>query len=125
MRQIIESPDAPAVIGCYSQAIKSGNTVYLSGQIPLDVKTKALVEGDITAQIEQVITNLRAVAAAAGGSLDAVTKLTVFLLDINNITAINAAVTKYFNAPYPARSTIQVAALPKNALVEIDAVMVV
>jgi reactive intermediate/imine deaminase len=124
MHTMIETSDAPAAIGSYSQAIKSGQTVYLSGQIPLDPKTMTLVTGDIHAQVECVFKNLKTVAEAAGGNMNGITKLTVFLMDLKNITVVNEAIKKYFKTPYPARTSIQVAGLPKDSLVEVDAIMV-
>jgi reactive intermediate/imine deaminase len=124
MSQIIDTETAPAVIGSYSQAIKSGNTVYLSGQIPLDPESMTLVAGGIKAEVERVFENLKNVATAAGGNLNAITKLTVYLMDLSNITIVNEAIKKYFQTPYPARTSIQVAGLPKNSAVEIDAIMV-
>src|SRR5437763_21071 len=113
-RQPIQSTDAPAAIGPYSQAIRAGNTVYLSGQIPLDPKTGQLVDG-IDAQAHQVFKNLRAVAAAAGGSLDDIVKLSVLLFDLGDFAKVNEIMSGYFKAPYPARATYQVAALPRGA----------
>lgn len=124
MRQVIETTKAPAAIGSYSQAIKAGNTIYLSGQIPLDPATMNLVEGDIHAQVERVFENLQAVAEAAGGNLDGVTKLTVYLIDLAHIAVVNEAIKKYFKLPYPARTSIQVSALPKASAVEVDAILV-
>ena len=124
MRKAISTPSAPAAIGSYSQAIKSGNTVYLSGQIPLDPETMTLVTGPVEKQIECVFENLKNVAEAAGGNLNAVTKLTVFLMDLKNMPAINETIKRYFNEPFPARTSFQVAALPKDAEVEVDAIMV-
>ena len=123
-RQPIHSDAAPAAIGPYSQAVRCGQTVYLSGQIPLDPATGALVDGDIGVQARRAFDNLKAVAAAAGGSLNDVARVGVYLTDLGDFAAVNAVMSDYFSAPYPARSTIQVAALPKAAVVEIDAVMV-
>ena len=123
-RQPIHSNDAPAAIGPYSQAVRCGQTVFLSGQIPLDPATGALVSGDIQVQARRAFDNLKAVAKAAGGSLEDVVRVGVYLLDLGDFAAVNAVMGDYFSAPYPARSTIQVAALPKAAVVEIDAVMV-
>lgn len=122
-RTIIQSPDAPKAIGTYSQAVRVGDTVYLSGQIGLDPATMQMVEG-IEAQIHQVFRNLQAVAAAAGGGLDQVVKLTVFLTDLANFPRVNEIMAGYFREPYPARAAVGVAALPRGALVEADAVMV-
>ena len=123
-RATIQTTEAPRAIGPYSQAIKANGTVYLSGQIPLDPQTMELVPGDITAQTEQVIANLRAVARAAGGDLEQVVKLTVFLTDLGDFAAVNAVMAARFAEPFPARSTVQVAALPRGAAVEIEAILV-
>ena len=123
-REIIQSKQAPQAIGTYSQAVKVGNTVYLSGQIPLVPTTMTLVEGDIAAQVKQVFTNLSAVAQAAGGSLADVVKLNVFLTDLSNFAIVNEVMAEFFQAPYPARAAVGVAALPKDAEVEMDAIMV-
>ena len=124
-REIIRTDQAPQAIGTYSQAVKVGQTVYLSGQIPLVPETMALVEGDIEAQIRRVFDNLQAVARAAGGSLADVVKLNVFLTDLNNFARVNQVMAEYFSEPYPARAAIGVAALPKDAAVAMDAVMVI
>jgi reactive intermediate/imine deaminase len=124
MRESISSPDAPAAIGPYSQAIRAGDTVYLSGQIPLDPATMELVEGPPEALIRRVLDNLVAVAAAAGGSLDDVVKLNVFLTDLGWFGRVNEVMQEYFSQPFPARAAIGVASLPKGAPVEMDAVMV-
>jgi reactive intermediate/imine deaminase len=123
-REIIATPAAPAAIGTYSQAVKCGNTVYLSGQIPLDPATGNLVEGDIEVHIRRVFENLRALALAAGGSMANVAKLNVFLTDLGNFAKVNAVMQEYFQAPYPARAAIGVAALPRGAQVEMDAILV-
>jgi len=123
-RQIIQTDDAPAAIGTYSQAVRCGDTVYLSGQIPLDPKTMTLVNDTIEAEIHQVFRNLRAVATAAGGTLGDVAKLNVFLTDLGHFAKVNEIMAEYFQAPYPARAAIGVAALPKGARVEADAVLV-
>jgi reactive intermediate/imine deaminase len=123
-RQPIHSDAAPAAIGPYSQAVRCDRTIYLSGQIPLDPATGALVDGDIGVQARRAFENLKAVAAAAGGSLNDVARVGVYLTDLADFATVNAVMGEYFSAPYPARSTIQVAALPKAAVVEIDAVMV-
>lgn len=123
-RTIISTPDAPAAIGTYSQAVKAGNTVYLSGQIGLDPATMETVDG-IDAQITRVFENLKAVAAAAGGSLDHAVKLNVYLIDLGNFAKVNEAMSHYLKQPYPARAAIGVAALPRGALVEVDAVLVI
>ncbi|HSR64945.1 MAG TPA: RidA family protein [Xanthomonadaceae bacterium] len=123
-RQPIHSDAAPAAIGPYSQAVRHGNTVYLSGQIPLDPATGQLVEGDITAQARRAFDNLRAVCAAAGGSFANVVRVGLYLTDLGQFAAVNAVMAEVFEAPYPARSTIQVSALPRGAQFEVDAVMV-
>ena len=122
-RQPIQSPDAPAAIGPYSQAIRAGDTVYLSGQIPLDPKTGQLVEG-IDVQAHQVFKNLRAVAAAAGGSLDDMVKLSILLFDLADFAKVNEIMASYFKAPYPARATYQVAGLPRGARIEVEGILV-
>ncbi len=123
-RTAISTDTAPQAIGAYSQAIRAGNTVYLSGQIPLDPVSMTLVSTDIEPQIEQVFRNLAAVAAAAGSSLDDAVKLTVYLVDLGHFPQVNEAMTRLFKSPYPARATVQISALPKGALVEVDAVLV-
>lgn len=122
--QPIHTQLAPEAIGTYSQAIKCGNTVYLSGQIPLDPETMQICSQDIKLQITQVLENLSAVCEAAGGSLSHVAKLNVFLTDLSHFPLINEAMSRYFVAPYPARAAIQVSALPRGAKVEIDGIMV-
>lgn len=123
-KSIITTDQAPKPIGAYSQAVKVGSTVYLSGQIPLRPETMELVTGDMRAQITQVIDNLRAVAEAAGGSLASIVKLNIFLTDLDHFPLVNEVMAEYFREPYPARAAVGVAALPKGALVEMDAVMV-
>jgi reactive intermediate/imine deaminase len=123
MKKAIKTDLAPAAIGCYSQAIHTKNTVYLSGQIPLDPKTMTVVEGDISAQTTQVFENLKAVAVAAGGGLDAIVKLTVYLTDISYLATVNSIMPNYFKEPYPARTSIGVSALPKGVSIEIEAIM--
>jgi reactive intermediate/imine deaminase len=123
-RQAISTKRAPAAIGTYSQAIRTGNTVYLSGQIPLDPERMELVEGGPREQIRQVLANLTAVAEAAGGSLANVVRLTVYLTDLADFPIVNELMAEHFSAPYPARAAIGVAALPKNATVEMDAILV-
>lgn len=123
-RIIISTTDAPQAIGTYSQAVRAGNTVYLSGQIPLVPATMQMVEGDIAAQVRQVFSNLAAVAAAAGGSLNDCVKVHVFLTDLVNFPVVNEIMAEFFTEPYPARAAIGVAALPRGAQVEIDAIMV-
>ena len=122
--EAIASDRAPAAIGPYSQAIRAGDTVYLSGQIPLDPATGELVAGDIEAQAVRVFENLKAVAEAAGGSLRQAVKITIYLTDLGHFATVNAIMARYFEQPYPARSTIEVSALPRGARVEVDAVMV-
>jgi 2-iminobutanoate/2-iminopropanoate deaminase len=121
-KSVVHTEAAPPAIGPYSQAIKLGSMVYTSGQIPLDPATKQLVAGDVSAQTRQVLTNLKAVLEAAGSSLDRVVKTTVFLKDMNDFAAMNAVYAEFFNAAPPARSTVQVARLPLDASVEIEAV---
>ncbi len=122
-REIIQTDQAPAAIGTYSQAVKVGTTVYLSGQIPLVPETMELVGDDAEAQIRRVFDNLSAVARAAGGSLADVAKLNIFLTDLSHFPLVNEVMADYFQQPYPARAAIGVAALPKGAQVEMDAVM--
>ncbi|MCX7059829.1 MAG: RidA family protein [Gammaproteobacteria bacterium] len=124
-RTIIKTDDAPAAIGTYSQAVKCGNTVYLSGQIPLDPKTMTMVNATIEDEIHQVFKNLRAVATAAGGGLGDFAKLNVFLTDLAHFAKVNEIMATYFAEPYPARAAIGVASLPRGARVEADAVMVI
>lgn len=123
-RTIISTDQAPAAIGTYSQAVRVGDTVYLSGQIPLDPQTMQLVEGGMETQIRRVFDNLAAVAAAAGGSLADTVKLNVFLTDLSHFARVNEIMAGYFKEPYPARAAIGVAALPRGALIEMDAVLV-
>ncbi|MBA3032843.1 MAG: RidA family protein [Gammaproteobacteria bacterium] len=123
-RQIISTPDAPAAIGPYSQAVRVGDTVYMSGQIGLDPVSMQMVEG-IDAQIVRVFDNLKAVAAAAGTTLDATAKLNIFLVDLGNFAKVNEVMARYFKEPYPARAAIGVKELPRGALVEADAVLVI
>ena len=122
-REIIQTSDAPKAIGTYSQAVKTGNTVYLSGQIPLDPATMTLVEGDMSAQITRVFDNLQSVARAAGGELSDIAKLNIFLTDLGHFALVNEIMAKYFQEPYPARAAVGVASLPKGAQVEMDAIM--
>ena len=124
-RSIISTDKAPAAIGPYSQAVRAGNTVYFSGQIPLDPATGNLVQGDIALQTRRVFDNLKAVAEAAGSSLSAIVRVGIYVTDLANFATVNAVMAEYFQAPYPARSTIQVTALPKGAEVEVDAVLVI
>ena len=123
-REIVSTDQAPAAIGTYSQAVKVGSTVWLSGQIPLDPATGELVGDDFAAQAERVFENLAAVAAASGGSLDDVVRLTVYMIDLGQFAEVNRIMSRYFAEPYPARAAIGVAALPRNSQIEIDAIMV-
>lgn len=123
-KQVIQTGNAPKAIGTYSQAVKTGDTVYLSGQIALDPVSGELVAGDVRAQIERVFENLAAVARAAGGSLQDVVKLNVYLTDLKNFPGVNEIMARYFREPYPARAAVGVAALPRGAQVEMDAVLV-
>jgi reactive intermediate/imine deaminase len=122
-RSVVSTPNAPAAIGTYSQAVRSGDTLYLSGQIGLDPASGQLVEG-IENQIQRVFGNLKAVAEAAGASLGDVVKLTVYLTDLANFARVNEAMARYFKQPYPARAVVGVASLPRGALVEADAIIV-
>jgi reactive intermediate/imine deaminase len=124
-KTIINTADAPQAIGTYSQAVKVDNTVYISGQIPLDPASMEVVEGGIDAQITRVFDNLKAVAAASGGSLSDVVKLNIFLVDLGNFPTVNEIMAQYFDEPYPARAAIGVSALPKGVGVEMDAVLVI
>lgn len=123
-RDPINTARAPAAIGPYSQAVRRGGSVYLSGQIPLDPDSGLLIEGDIDAQARRAFDNLKAVCEAAGGSLDDVVRLGLYLTDLGQFAAVNAVMADYFDAPYPARSTIGVASLPRGAVFEVDAIMV-
>jgi reactive intermediate/imine deaminase len=123
-KTVISTPHAPSAIGTYSQALRCGNTIYLSGQIGLDPATMQLVEG-IDAQVKRVFDNLQAVAAAAGASLDAAAKVTIYLTDLAHFAKVNEAMAAYFRQPYPARAAIGVAALPRGALIEADAILVI
>jgi reactive intermediate/imine deaminase len=123
-RAIVSTPNAPAAIGPYSQAVKVGNTVWLSGQIPLVPGTTELVAGDITAQANQVFRNLAAVAEAAGGSLKNAVKINISLTDLDHFGAVNVVMAQFFQEPFPARACVQVAALPKGAHIEIEAILV-
>jgi reactive intermediate/imine deaminase len=122
-REIIHTDDAPKAIGPYSQAVRAGDTVYLSGQIPLEPKTMELVSGDIEKEIRQVFENLKAVAEAAGGSLAKAVKVNVFLTDLANFTKVNEIMAQYCSQPYPARAAVGVAQLPRGARVEIECVL--
>jgi reactive intermediate/imine deaminase len=122
-KTIISTTEAPAAIGTYSQATRHGNTVYLSGQIPLHPQSMTIVDGGIEAQVNQVFTNLRAVCIAAGADLDAILKLTVYLTDMAHFPQVNSVMAEYFSQPYPARAAVGVATLPRGAQVEIDAIL--
>ena len=123
-RAVIATQSAPQAIGPYSQGIKAGNTVWISGQIPLDPISMALVKGDIAAQAEQVFTNLAAIAEAAGGALNNAVKVNISLTDLSDFDAVNTVMASHFEAPYPARACVQVAALPKGADIEVEAILV-
>ena len=123
VKEIISTDKAPQAIGTYSQAVKTGSTVYLSGQIPLIPETMEMIEGDIRQQIHRVFQNLQAVANAAGGDLVDIVKLNVFLTDLSDFPQVNEVMAEYFQQPYPARAAIGVSALPKDAGVEMDAIM--
>ena len=122
-RTPIATPHAPQAIGTYSQAMRAGNTVYLSGQIPLDPATGEMVAGDMEAQVRRVFENLKALAAAAGSDLDHAVRVTVYLTDLQHFALVNRVMAEYFSQPYPARAAVGVAALPKGAAVEIDAIL--
>jgi len=122
-RAVISSPDAPKALGPYSQGIKLGNTVWLSGQVPLVPATMELVEGDITAQASQVFENLSAVAAAAGCTLDDAVKINISLTDMSDFVAVNKVMATFLNEPFPARACVQVTALPKGASIEVEAIL--
>lgn len=122
-RQAVHTDRAPAAIGPYSQAIRCDRTVYLSGQIPLDPASMSLVEGDLATQARRVFENLRAVCQAAGGSLDRIVRVGIYLTDLSDFAAVNAVMAEFFTQPFPARSTIGVAALPKGARIEVDAIL--
>jgi reactive intermediate/imine deaminase len=122
-KKAIHTDGAPGAIGSYSQAIQSGNLVFLSGQIPLDPATMEIVGGDFESRARQVFENLKAVAEAAGGSLDQIVKLTVYLTDLGNFAAVNAVMAEYFTEPYPARAALGVTSLPKGADVEAEAIL--
>ncbi|SKA17842.1 RidA family protein [Novilysobacter spongiicola] len=124
-RTPIQTEHAPAAIGPYSQAVRMGGTVFLSGQIPLDPATGELVTGDTSAQARRAFDNLKAVCEAAGGTLDQVARLGLYVTDLGDFAAVNSVMAEYFSSPYPARSTIEVSALPKGAAFEVDAILVV
>jgi reactive intermediate/imine deaminase len=122
-KQIISTADAPAAIGTYSQAVRVGNTIWVSGQIPLDPVTKELVKGDIEAQTRRVFENLKAIVTAAGASFDDVVKATVFLTDLSHFALVNKVMAEYFREPYPARAAVGIAALPRGAQVEVECIV--
>jgi reactive intermediate/imine deaminase len=122
-KKIISTADAPAAIGTYSQAVEVGNTLWVSGQIPLDPATKELVPGGVDAQIHQVFKNLRAIVTAAGASFDDVVKATVFLTDLSHFALVNQIMAEYFREPYPARAAVGVASLPRGAQVEVECIV--
>ena len=124
MRETIRTDRAPQAIGTYSQAVRAGSTVYLSGQIPLVASTMELVEGDFSAQARQVFQNLSAVCEAAGGSIEDVVKLNIYLTDLTHFPTVNEVMAEYIKEPYPARAAVGVAALPKGALVEVEGILV-
>ncbi len=122
-RAILSTPSAPAAIGPYSQAVKVGNTVWVSGQIPLQPESMELVTGDISAQARQVFSNLAAIADAAGGSMDDAVKVNISLTDMDDFAAVNEVMTEFFREPFPARACVQVAALPKAVAIEVEMIM--
>ncbi len=124
-RTIIATEAAPSAIGPYSQAVRAGETVYFSGQIPLDPASGDMVDGDVDAQARRVFDNLKAVCQAAGGQLSDIVRVGIYVTDLANFGTVNSIMAEYFDQPYPARSTIEVSALPKGALVEVDAIMVI
>lgn len=125
MKKIIQTENAPAVIGTYSQAVQAGNTIYISGQIPLNPKTMKLTNADFKAEVRQVFDNLKAITVASGGDLSHIVKLQVYLQDMNQFPIVNEIMATYFQTPYPARAVVEVSRLPKDVSVEMDAVMVV
>ncbi len=122
-KQIISTANAPAAIGTYSQAVRVGNTIWISGQVPLDPVTKELVTGDMEAQIRRVLDNLKAIVQAAGASFDDVVKVSVFLVDLAHFGLVNKVMAEYFREPYPARAAVGVAALPRGAQVEMECIL--
>ena len=122
-KEIISTDQAPQAIGTYSQAVKVGNTVYVSGQIPLLADTMEMVDGDIAEQVRQIFRNLSAIAEASGGRLEDFVKLNVFLIDLGNFATVNEVMTEFFQAPYPARAAVGIAALPRGAAVEVDGII--
>ncbi len=123
MKSIISTDKAPSAIGTYSQAVKVNNTVYLSGQIPLIAETMEVIEGDFEAQAEQVFKNLVAVCEAAGGEINNMVKVNIFLTDLSNFATVNEVMSRYFSQPYPARAAVQVSRLPKDVAIEIDGIL--
>lgn len=124
VKKVIQTAEAPPAIGTYSQAVKVGATVYLSGQIPLDPTTSQLIAGDMAAAVAQVFENIRAVCNAAGGTLENIAKMTIYLTDLAQANVVNDVMQEYFQQPFPARAMVEVSALPKGAPVEVDAIMV-
>ena len=124
-REIIHTDGAPAAVGTYSQAVRTGNLVFISGQIPFVPETMEVVEGDFAARARQVFSNLKAIAEAAGGSLDNAVKLTIFMTDLDNFATVNEVMAEFCSEPYPARAAVQVAALPKGVDIEADAILAV
>jgi len=122
-KQIISTDQAPSAIGAYSQAVRTGNTVYISGQIPLDPQTMEVVEGGFEAEARRVFENLKAVAEASGGTLDDTVRATIYLLDLANFAKVNEIMSEYFAEPYPARAAVGVAQLPRNVAIEMDAIL--
>jgi reactive intermediate/imine deaminase len=122
-KQIISTPNAPGAIGTYSQAVRAGNTLWVSGQIPLDPKTKELVAGDMEAQARRVFDNLQAIVAAAGANFDQVVKATIYLTDLAHFALVNKVMADYFREPYPARAAVGVAALPRGAQIEVECIV--
>jgi reactive intermediate/imine deaminase len=122
-KEIVSTTEAPSAIGPYSQAVRVGNTIWVSGQIPLDPATKELVTGDIEAQIRRVFENLKIIVLAAGASLDEVVKVNIFLIDLSHFALVNKVMAEYFRAPYPARAAVGVAALPRGAQVEVECIV--
>ena len=122
-KQIISTTEAPSAIGPYSQAVRVGNTIWVSGQIPLDPATKEMVDGDIEAQIRRVFENLKIIVLAAGASLDEVVKVNIFLIDLSHFALVNKVMAEYFRAPYPARAAVGVASLPRGAQVEVECIV--
>ncbi len=122
-KQIISTTNAPGAIGAYSQAVRTGNTVYISGQIPLDPATMEVVEGGFEAEARRVFENLKGVAEASGGSLNDVVRATIYMLDLSNFAKVNEIMAEYFDEPYPARAAVGVAQLPKDVAIEMDAIL--